>query len=439
MQEILNRAMPILSRLERAGYEGYLVGGAVRDFILNREIHDIDITTSAPVDAMQKIFADCKTIETGIRYGTLCVICQGEAFEVTQFRCDGAYENHRHPAKVSPSSSLEEDLSRRDFTINAMALGKQGLIDPFGGENDLKHGILRAVGNPLLRFEEDALRILRALRFCAQLPLEIEQETANAIHQCRNLLSHLAKERICAEVSRLVCGEYAPSVLLSFSDIMAEIFPPLAPCIGFSQASEFHCYDVYTHSVKTLAACPCDNLSLRLAALLHDIGKPATFCPQSGDNSTFPNHAKVGADMAQDALRALRFDRKTILHVHRFIESHSQIIYLTQEEIPTLLVQHGVQGTLSLFAHARADNLAKRQDKVPPPEIWDARIQDIYRRIEQNLPLGLADLAVTGADLLALGLQGSEISAALHKLFHMVYLKNIANEKAALLNFLMHT
>ena len=295
------RALEILDALEQAGHQAVLVGGCVRDALLGREPHDYDAAVSAPPE---EILAACrskfKCIPTGLAHGTVTVVHGGLPVEVTAFRKEGTYSDHRHPDRVAYTSRLEEDLARRDFTVNAMAWGRSGLTDPFGGKEDLAAGVIRCVGDPDRRFQEDALRVLRGLRLAAQLDFRLEGETAAAIRRNTPLLSYVAWERIQAEFLRLLCCPGAERILLDFPETVCQIVPELTPAVGFDQKNPHHCYDVYTHSVKTLGQVRPEP-ALRLAALLHDAGKPACFSLDEQGVGHFYGHEGESARLAEQA------------------------------------------------------------------------------------------------------------------------------------------
>ena len=277
MKGIPEHVKTILSRLEAAGHEAYCVGGAVRDRLLGRAPGDWDVTTSALPEEVSALFAP-HALPTGLRHGTVTVKPEGvPGVEVTTYRRDGAYSDCRRPDSVEFTASLTEDLARRDFTVNAMALDLRGaLADPFGGGEDLKRGLLRAVGEPEKRFGEDALRILRGLRFAARLGFSIEAGTDRALRACAPLLERIAPERVREELTGILCGPYAETVLRSYPDVLGVVLPEIAPSVGFDQRSVYHCYDVWEHTARAVGAAPSAPV-LRWTMLLHDLGKPDTF------------------------------------------------------------------------------------------------------------------------------------------------------------------
>ena len=275
MGDLPERVDEILRRLESAGYEAWCVGGAVRDRLLGRTPGDWDVTTNAPPDKVLQLFAP-HAAPTGLQHGTVTVF-GGNGVEVTTYRRDGTYSDSRHPDRVEFTGSLEEDLSRRDFTVNAIALNRRlELRDPFHGREDLEKQVLRAVGEPERRFREDALRILRGLRFASKLGFAIEPDTGSALRRCAPLLEKIAVERIQVELSGLLCGDGAAAVLLAYPDVLGVFLPEILPCVGFDQHSPYHCYDVWEHTARSAAAVRPTPV-LRYTMLLHDLGKPASF------------------------------------------------------------------------------------------------------------------------------------------------------------------
>ena len=299
------RALDVLRRLEAAGHRAVLVGGCVRDSLRGVPPHDYDGATSAKPEEILAACRGLRCVETGGRHGTVTVLSRGLPVEVTPFRRESGYSDHRHPDQVEFTPHLEEDLARRDFTINALAWDGRQVIDLFGGREDLQAGVIRCVGDPDTRLEEDALRLLRGLRLSAQLSFSLEASTAAAIRRHAPQLSLVAWERIWGEFSRLICAPGVEAVLLSFPEVTAQILPELAPSIGFDQRNPHHCWDVYTHCIKTLSGVP-PVPALRLAALLHDVGKPASFSLDERGVGHFYGHPDRSVILARSALDRLR-------------------------------------------------------------------------------------------------------------------------------------
>lgn len=304
------QATRIIEILEKAGFPAYFVGGCVRDTLLGREPEDWDIASAARPEQVMALFG-ADALPTGCKHGTVTVKCGGEAFEVTTFRTDGRYSDGRHPDQVTFAGSIREDLARRDFTINAMAMEKGGrILDLYGGIRDLKGETVRCVGNARIRFEEDALRILRALRFAATLGFAIELSTAEAIHREARLLERVAAERILAEMNKLLCGKGCREILLAYPDVLGVFLPELLPCVGFDQRNIHHCYDLYTHTVLSVDGVAAEPV-LRWTMLLHDIGKVNTFTEDERGQMHFYGHPKVSAAMAEDICTRLRMRKRT--------------------------------------------------------------------------------------------------------------------------------
>lgn len=275
MMRLPEHAARAVAALEAAGYQTWAVGGCVRDSLRGAAPHDWDLCTAARPDQMQAVFAGERVLETGLRHGTLTLLTEGGPIEITTFRTDGGYSDGRHPDGVRFVGSVEDDLARRDFTIGAMAWHPQrGLCDPYGGLDDLQEGILRAVGDPDARFAEDALRILRGIRFASRLGFAVERETAAAMRRQAARLNGIAAERVRGELTGLLCGRFVHRALRMFADLIGVVLPELTPMFGCAQRNPHHLYDVWEHSIRAAAQVPADPV-LRWAALLHDCGKPA--------------------------------------------------------------------------------------------------------------------------------------------------------------------
>lgn len=430
------RALEILDTLERAGHQAVLVGGCVRDALLGREPHDYDAAVSAPPE---EILAACrskfKCIPTGLAHGTVTVVHGGLPVEVTAFRKEGTYSDHRHPDRVAYTSRLEEDLARRDFTVNAIAWGRSGLTDPFGGQADLAAGVIRCVGDPDRRFQEDALRVLRGLRLAAQLDFRLEEETAAAIRRNTPLLSYVAWERIQAEFLRLLCCPGAERILLDFPKTVCQIVPELTPAVGFDQKNPHHCYDVYTHSVKTLGQVRPEP-ALRLAALLHDAGKPACFSLDEQGVGHFYGHEGESVRLAEQAAARLRLDRRTQERVVTLVARHGLQIEATPKVVRRWLQRLGPGLFFDLLELERADGMACAPRPAPEPDRC-AQAETMAREILDQKPcLTLKELAVNGRDALAAGLSGPAIGRALNRLLDQVAAGDLPNDRSVLLPLL---
>ena len=423
-----------LSVLEACGYEGYIVGGCVRDSLLGRTPNDWDVTTNATPEQMKACFADFHVIETGIRHGTLTVIIDGMQLEITTYRNDGEYLDNRHPVQVTFSEKIEDDLSRRDFTVNAMAYHpKRGLVDLFGGREDLNAKIIRAVGDAKTRFEEDGLRILRAIRFSSVLDFDIAKDTAKAVHDCKNLLSGIAAERIREEFCKLICGRGAVRILRDYIDVISVFLPELDRCVGFEQNTKYHCYDVFEHTLHALALCEDDDLITRLGVLLHDIGKPLCYT-EDEQGGHFKGHAPAGVQISREVLSRLRFDNQTIRRMELLVEWHDIPLSAEKKRVKRLMQRFSDEDILRLLKIKRCDRLAHAanyQELSPDLALIPSVIEEIRA---EDACLTLRTLAIDGDDLMALGIpKGKKIGEMLNALLDEVIEERLPNEKNALL------
>ena len=422
----------VLQTLERAGYEAYAVGGCVRDILMGKAPHDWDVTTSALPEETMALF-DHFAIPTGLQHGTVTVRSGGLSCEVTTFRTDGDYPDHRHPAAVTFTRSLREDLARRDLTVNAMAMDMRGTLhDPFGGQADIRRRVLRCVGEPERRFREDALRILRTLRFSATLGFAIGEDTHQALRaQCGDL-RYVAAERVREELTKLLCGTDVLRVLLEDSRVLGVVLPEILPCVGFDQHNRHHCYDVWGHTAHAVAAAPPDPV-LRWAMLLHDLGKPQCFTMDEQGVGHFHGHHRPSAEMAEAVCRRLRFDKATAQRICMLVRYHDRPIPLTEKAIRRAMNQLGVEGLRQLCAVKRADNLAQHPDYRSRQQEIDAGEAIMDALLEKDACFSLKQLAVNGRDMAALGLEGPAIGQALQTLLETVMDGKTENDRAALL------
>lgn len=426
-------AAEVISVLKANGFKAYVVGGCVRDSLLGKEPKDWDICTSARPDDVIRCFGDRPVIKTGLQHGTVTVVINGEQYEVTTFRVDGEYSDNRHPASVRFVTNIKDDLARRDFTINAMAYNnEEGLIDPFGGVDDLAKRKIACVGTPDDRFHEDALRIMRALRFASVYGFSIAEATAEAIHRNRSLLHNIAAERITAELSKLVCGDGVLDVLLRFSDVMTTIIPELGPCIGFDQNNKYHCYTVYDHIAVAVWNSPSDDLVVRMALLLHDIGKPCCYT-EDENGGHFHGHGEFSYELAKKSLSRLRFDNKTRHSILTLVLHHDAQIEPTPKTVRRWLNRIGAEEFARLLKIRMADI------KAHSPETQSSRIErcealEALLAKEQEHCFCLKDLAVNGRDIMTLGVsEGKRIGDILHILLNAVINGDAENDKAQLL------
>ncbi len=432
MEPLLQQSQPILAPLSQAGYTAYLVGGAVRDALMGCPCHDLDVTTSATPEEVKAVFSHLSVIETGIAHGTVTVLFPLGGVEITTFRTETGYADHRRPDSVSYSTSLDDDLSRRDFTMNAIALGFDGIHDPFGGQQDIENHIIRCVGNPNLRFQEDALRMLRGLRFAATLGFQIETATAEAIHQNAHLLSHVSAERIATELIKLLCGQYVGKILTDFPDVMTIIIPELTPSLGFDQRTHYHSYDIYHHVVRTVEWVSPTPV-LRLAALLHDIAKPQSFSLDEHGVGHFFGHAIEGAVVAEEILRRLKLSNQIINQVIPLVKLHGLTRDTPLNKLPRLISKLGEEGFFNLLDLDRADSCAKHPHSSPEDGNWD-EIYCVAREFLDTKPcLTLGDLTVNGNDAMAVGLSGRQIGQALNQLLSEIIDGKLENQRGILL------
>ncbi|NLL78371.1 MAG: CCA tRNA nucleotidyltransferase [Clostridiales bacterium] len=411
----------ILDTLHQAGYEGYAVGGCVRDSILGRIPDDWDITTSAKPEQVKELFR--RTIDTGIKHGTVTVLLEREGFEVTTYRIDGEYEDSRHPKEVTFTANLEEDLKRRDFTINAMAYNEEeGIIDLFDGMGDIESGVIRAVGVAKERFTEDALRIMRAVRFAAQLGYQIEEETEQAITELAPNLVHISAERIQVELVKLMVSPHPDKLRVMYdTGVTKVILPEFDRMMETEQNNPHHCYNVGEHTLHSLLFVEADKV-LRLSMLFHDMGKPETKTTDEDGIDHFHGHAQIGAERSRQILRRLKFDNDTIARVSRTVLYHDYKMALTAKSVRRGIYKVGEDIFANLFAVKYADVCAQsgfmRAQKLE--EL--VRLKEIYAQIqEEKQCVSLKELAINGSDLIAHGMKpGKEIGNVLAELLDAV-------------------
>ncbi len=422
----------IITILGEGGYEAFAVGGCVRDMIMGKEPVDYDITTNALPQQIKNCFAGFKTIDTGIKHGTVTVVLNDENFEITTYRVDGEYTDNRRPDNVRFSSLISEDLSRRDFTVNAMAYSEdEGLVDLFDGEKDIKNKVIRCVGDPDKRFNEDGLRILRALRFASTLGFEIEKKTAEAIKRNKGLLKNLSAERVFSEFKKLVCGENAAKIISDYKEVIGVFLPEILPMIDFVQRTKYHNLNVFDHTVKAFEKTEKDVV-LRLAALLHDVGKPAAVTTDEAGVDHFKGHAVISAEMAETVLKRLKADNKTIESVKLLILYHSAKILPEEADLKKLISEIGFEHAKNLMKLKISDTYAKAypycEDNTPRENL------EIIKRIEKSGdPVFIKDLKINGTDIMQMGVKGQAVGKILNLLLDLVILKEIENEKGLLL------
>ncbi len=421
--------------LEAAGYEAWAVGGCVRDSVLGLAPHDYDLCTSALPEQTKAVFADCRLVLAGEKHGTVSVVTGEGLVEITTFRTEGGYQDSRHPDWVRFVSNIEEDLSRRDYTVNAMAWSpRRGFADPFGGREDLQKGILRAVGNPGQRFREDGLRILRGVRFAVRYGLQPEAATLAAMEEEAPLLKKLAKERIFEELCKLIPLVKAED-LLRYRNILVHAIPQLQPTLGFDQHSPHHAFDVFTHIAWVVENTP-PELALRWAALLHDIGKPATFYRDETGRGHFPDHAKAGQLLADQVLLELKSPTALRERVTALVGRHMVPLEPDKKLLRRRLSRYGVEGVEDLFQLQLADFSSKGVIQKREEREHFRQVRQLLDEIaRENACLSLKDLAVNGTDLQTLGAEpGPGLGQMLSRLLSQVMDEQLPNEKNALLN-----
>jgi len=419
-----------LNALERAGFPCYAVGGCVRDALLGLTPHDYDLCTAATPAHMKEIFRDRSLILAGEKHGTVGVIANEGVVEITAFRTEGDYLDNRHPAKVTFVTDIREDLSRRDFTVNAMAYSPtRGFADPFGGQEDLKNKVLRAVGDPAARFREDSLRILRGVRFAVRFGLTPDPDTEKAMIELAPLMENLARERVFEELCQLLPLVDAED-LLRYAPILTQVIPELAPMIGFDQHSLHHAYDIFTHTAYVTGSV-APQLPLRWAALLHDVGKPATFVIDEDGQGHFRGHAQAGAQLANEILLRLKAPTALREQVVFLIAHHMDNFQPERKTLRRQLSRYGQETIRQLLALKKADFCSKGvAGNVPDFSQVEDMVADI---LAQDSCLSLKDLAVNGHDLMAMGITGQAIGHTLNALLDAVLEEQLPNERAALL------
>lgn len=428
-------AQQIIDRLEAHGHSAYIVGGCVRDAIMGRSPHDYDICTSALPDEVLTIFADRKVIETGLQHGTVTVQGDTDYYEVTTYRVDGEYTDGRHPDSVSFVDDIVKDLSRRDFTINAMAYNaRTGLMDPFDGYTDVQNKIIRCVGNPMNRFSEDALRIMRAVRFAATCDFDIHPDTHSAMLDLKDMLSNVSEERKTAEFIKMLAKTNV-DLLIKYREIFTTFIPELTTTFDFEQNNPHHIYDVYTHIAHAVAEAPQDA-NIRLALMFHDIAKPLTYVEDESGVGHFYGHASESARMARDIMKRMRIDNDTIAIVSQLIETHDVTLSTTMKFTRKMISKMGEEQFRRLVDVMRADKLAQSQndDTLNNLAMLDVISQNIDEVKAKDECFTLKNLAINGHDLIEIGItDGKTIGATLQYLLDLVLADPMLNDREQLI------
>ena len=421
-----------INALEKAGFAAYVVGGCVRDACLGLTPQDYDMCTSATPEQTEAVFAGKRLVLAGKKHGTIGVVTDSGVVEITTFRTEGSYKDNRHPDWVQFVTDVKSDLARRDFTVNAMAYSPtRGYADPFGGREDLKKGVLRAVGNPEKRFQEDSLRILRGVRFAVRFGLKVDPATEKAMFSQAHLMDNLARERVFEELCKLLPLVTAED-LQRFAPILAAVIPELKPMIGFDQRSPHHGYDLYTHTAHVVAGVPGD-LPLRWAALLHDIGKVPTFTVDENGRGHFLNHAVVSAEMADVILRRLKAPNALREQAVLLIEKHMLWLLPEKKQLRRQIGKLGSGMVYQLLSLQQADNSSKGTAKSEENDKY-IQILDVLEEIRsEDGCLSLKDLTVNGNDLIKIGFTGRSIGLMLNWLLDQVIEETLPNERSVLL------
>ena len=430
-------ASSILNVLHSNGFDAYVVGGCVRDSLLGIEPKDWDICTSATPEQILECFSDRRIIKTGLKHGTVTVVMGDNQYEVTTFRVDGKYSDNRHPDSVEFVKDIRWDLARRDFTINAIAYNSDGFVDPFGGIYDLWHQELTCVGNPDDRFAEDALRILRALRFASVYGFQINENTAQSIHRNKDRLKTIAAERIQSELCKLLCGRGVLDVLLDYSDVIAVIIPGMEPCIGFDQNNKYHEYTVYDHIAHAVANSNTSDVVVRMALLLHDIGKPQCYsCDKNGGH--FYYHSLQSCNIALRVLGKLRFDNKSAHEITDLVFYHDAVIEPTPKCVRKWLTRLGEKQFMRLLEIRMADILAHKKETQDENMQKCRCVGEIANRIiMEDQCFKLKDLAIDGYDVMDVcGAEGAEIGRILNEVLDTVIEGTLENTKENIIKYL---
>lgn len=437
---IPKNADKIINLLNSKGHKAYVVGGCVRDYILGKNGGDVDITTSAKSIVIEQILTEqgIKVVETGLKHGTVTAIIDSEQYEITTFRKDGEYEDNRHPQNVLFVDDVKEDLSRRDFTINAMAYNhSDGIVDLFGGKEDINNKLIRAVGNPNKRFNEDALRIMRAIRFSSVLGFEIEKETKKAVFDNKELLKNVSVERLYVELIKLLLGDNVLNVLSEYKDVIAVIIPELKQTFDCEQNTPWHIYNVYDHIINAVNYAP-KNEVIRLTMLLHDIGKPLVKTTDSKGIDHFKTHAAAGAEIAKSVLKRFNVSNKIFDEVTTLVYYHQSIENVEKVKVKRWLSKLGEEYARDLFlvriADLKAHNVVKTDYEI---KMMYSFLEELDEIIARGDAVKISDLAVNGNDIKSLGYNGVEIGQKLNEILSLVVDDKLINDKNIIIKYII--
>ena len=434
IEEIPQPVREIMERLHGNGRTPYLVGGCVREALRGRQPDDYDMTSDARPEEVLALFGG-DAHPTGLAHGTVTIVRGGYAVEHTTMRRDGAYHDSRHPDAVTFTASIEEDLARRDFTVNAIALSRaDALVDPFGGQADLRAGVLRCVGEPERRFGEDALRILRLLRFAATLGFSVTTETAAAARAHRLALCAIAHERVYAELTKLLCGENVTAVLLEYPEILGVVLPEILPCVGFAQHNAHHCFDVWEHTARAVGAIPPMPV-LRWTMLFHDLGKPNCFTQDENGVGHFYGHTARSAELAETIMARLRFPRALAQDVRTQLACFDEMFPPERAAVHRMMARLGRETFGNLLQTKLADNAAKAPAGLTrAQQPWHEALLLYNRLLAENACCSLAELSLDGEELKAIGFSGRAVGRAKQRLLDEVTGGRLENDREALLS-----
>lgn len=433
IKSVFNSFFKLKEKFNTYGYALYLVGGSLRDYYLGKESSDIDCATNATPDEMSEFLSEYPLMKIGKHFGTVGLFFEDQMIEITTFRSESVYSDHRRPDEVHFSQDINEDLKRRDFTINAMAYSDK-LLDPYNGMQDIKKRIIRAVGDPNERFKEDALRILRALRFSCELGFEIEKETYEAMREHQKSLKFLSTERVAKEVSKALLGDFVLESLFNHTEIWDELFPGLLRMKAFDQQCTFHQYDLLTHTAKCVANTPKD-LVLRFAALFHDFGKLYTQSFDENHHAHYYSHHLKSEELAKDFLKYMNASKKSKKEVLALIHEHDSIFPATKKSVSKKMRKLGKDTFFRFLILQRADRLAQGYNQTGVQMLDE--IEKIAKEIIETTPeLSRRDLMIDGRDLIRLGYAGAEIGVKFEEILQKVLVGDLKNEKDEIMKYL---
>lgn len=426
----------IIDQLEDSGYETYIVGGCVRDELLNRKNFDIDITTTAKPDEIKEVFKNYKIIDIGAKFGTIKVLDKENEYEITSMRCESGYSDKRHPEKIAFTNDIIKDLQRRDFTINAMAKRNGEILDPFDGKKDLENKIIRAVGNPDNRIKEDVLRSLRAVRFATSLDFNIEENLKSAIRKHAASIDAISKERVQVEINKILLADNQKRGIKILDDVglLPYIFPEVYKTKGFNQHSSFHVDDLYNHTLSVLEKTP-PILEVRMAALYHDVGKVDTFFLDENGEGRFFGHQNLSEELLIKRLKTLKYSNKFIENTSVLVKRHmDNTNTYTKKSIRKLLRNIGEENLLNLFKLQRADVLSTKYADDSNIDLGIKLLEEIKN---DNVPTNKSQIKINGNDLKKMGFkEGKELGQTLKIIENLVYEEKLNNDKKEIINYI---